>query len=383
MPEKLIKIDPTWYNKRGGRHTEIIQHEMKIQDALKKSAKKNIKRDKRPSVDFILQEIDLAGVNKYILRDYKDHEVKSYNAEKQKMELIKHMFVKYPMPYFMYGGFFKTTSRREYFENRRTAFRQWFVQIAQGASAQKLLKDILTKREVVLFLTKSRNDFTIVENMWLAKLVAIGIPQATASKLIERIYLSRYPDDPDGKLMELAFFFLHYYRDMDKDTFNQLVDFSLAKLGEPDFRFKGRTLNSMVKLSNDWHIHVHKGRIDRNMEWESCGIRTWKHQDNVSTFTIQELLSNKELFKEGNKQHHCVYSYTDACVGGRSRIFSLRRVHDTSGEELTRVTIEINPNERTIVQVRGRMNKSPEDYEWTVIRLWAGEKGLRVKTRWF
>jgi hypothetical protein len=101
-----------------------------------------------------------------------------------------------------------------------------------------------------------------------------------------------------------------------------------------------------------------------------------------------ELRNNRELLNEGRKQKHCVYSYVQWCMAGRSAIFSLRgyskRVAGYTPEgqilwekenELTRVTIEVN-HQRAVVQVRGPLNRQPFQEEKYILRLWAGEKGL-------
>lgn len=49
--------------------------------------------------------------------------------------------------------------------------------------------------------------------------------------------------------------------------------------------------------------------------------------------------------------HHCVYSYDGRCVAGASAIVSLR----LNGK--ARVTIEVSPASKRIVQARGTCNR--------------------------
>ena len=45
--------------------------------------------------------------------------------------------------------------------------------------------------------------------------------------------------------------------------------------------------------------------------------------------------------------------------------------------EQTRVTLEVN-SQHSIVQVRGVLNRPATDEEKGILRLWAGEKGIRI-----
>lgn len=116
----------------------------------------------------------------------------------------------------------------------------------------------------------------------------------------------------------------------------------------------------------------------------------WEREERDCIWTVVELRNNKAMINEGRKQKHCVYSYVQWCVEGRSTIFSLRgyskqaagyteegKVRWDYAQEQTRVTIEVN-NQGAIVQVRGLLNRSPNDEEKRILRHWAVENGLRT-----
>ena len=119
-------------------------------------------------------------------------------------------------------------------------------------------------------------------------------------------------------------------------------------------------------------------------------VPDWEFEAKNLIWTVVELRNNRELINEGRKRKHCVYSYVHWCKVGRSAIFSLRGtrkivsgytdegqpIWDKSLEQ-TRITLEVNP-QSAIVQVRGVLNRLATDEERGVVRLWAGEKGIRI-----
>jgi hypothetical protein len=80
---------------------------------------------------------------------------------------------------------------------------------------------------------------------------------------------------------------------------------------------------------------------------------------------MRELLTEQELYAEGTAQRHCVAAYVNRCATGRSAIFQL------SCNGLRRLTIEVDPSRRLVVQVKARFNALPNEMEMHVVRQWA------------
>ena len=68
---------------------------------------------------------------------------------------------------------------------------------------------------------------------------------------------------------------------------------------------------------------------------------------------------------------NCVATYADACLAGRSSIWSLR-VENARGRHAV-MTLEVDERGRQVVQARRRCNALPkeEDCEWGIVRRWA------------
>jgi len=401
------------------RQLQKQQHEARILSVLAGSSKqleiaKREKKRKKLSTDELLTMIDTGGLTDRKLRPAETYVPASHNVDRQVTGLINHLFVKYPVPSFLYAAFRCRSHERaqvrqqarqqlvvgarhieqeevDRFEDRRPLYRKWFVALAQGESFPKLVKGIMTSREACMFLKAPANQ-AIHENVWWARLSVAGISPSASKKLIDRIFSTCWIDDRDERLSEVIHFYAKFHQDMDKATFGEITDFVNWKLAnEPAFRMKGRTLGSVVKLTNEWHHLIQKAKLGEKVEWDGFNTFPWHHESPQEFCDIIELRTNNELMNEGSKQNHCVYSYVAYCKAGRCSIFSMRRYVKTNArsekagrtarersEEISRVTIEVT-YDRQIVQVRGPMNRSATIEERQILKLWAGEKGFRFK----
>ena len=376
------------------RKAEELRRERRLLDALagrKKELEKSKleRRQKKKCVGDLLCRVNLHGIEGAALRPAWTYVPRSYNLDRQIAGLVNHMYVRYPVPGFLYRCCRKGTG--DPFECMHDMYRMWLVCLAQGGSFPKLVKCVMTSREAYVFLGAPAGNL-IHENVWWAKMRVAGIPTGTAEKLIERVFAHYFFDDPNGRLAEAIQFFARYCGEMDKVTFGEITDFIAWKLrNDRGFSLKGRTLSSVIKLTNEWQVLMQKAKLGHSVEWKGLSIPDWEFEAKDRIWTVQELRNNRELMNEGRKQKHCVYSYVHWCVAGRSAIFSLRSyrkivkdytevgmvVWDKSLEQ-TRITIEVNSS-RVIVQVRGPLNSPPTDEERKALRLWAGEKGLILR----
>jgi hypothetical protein len=84
--------------------------------------------------------------------------------------------------------------------------------------------------------------------------------------------------------------------------------------------------------------------------------------------------------KEGRVMHHCVYTYTHACVLGKTAIWSMT-LQEGKGDKSNLLTLEVSISTNTIVQIRGKCNRMPTDVEMKVINRWADKEGLGI-SKW-
>ena len=74
---------------------------------------------------------------------------------------------------------------------------------------------------------------------------------------------------------------------------------------------------------------------------------------------------------------HCVFSYSVKIEAGTTSIWSLRL-----GPERM-LTVEVTNTTREIVQFRGKLNRSATASEIAILRIWAAQNGLKMRTRWW
>lgn len=93
-------------------------------------------------------------------------------------------------------------------------------------------------------------------------------------------------------------------------------------------------------------------------------------------YTLSELRSLRELFEEGQRMQHCVFTYGAAARAGTASIWSLRLTH--AGREISRVTVRIAPTERALVEARRRCNHAIQPHERELLQSWAKSQGLSL-----
>jgi len=375
------------------------EREAKILHALvcrKKSLAeaKRENRRKKKSITDLLPRLALKGISAYILRPAETYIPKSHNLDKQIIGLLNHLFVRYPVPYFMYQVCLANTAsiqgRGVSDKDAHAAeYKLWFITLAQGGSFPKAVKGIMTSREAYAFLSAPCQN-EIHENVWWARMKVAGIPEAMIGSLIERVFTNHSIKDSSGRLAEVIQFYVREHQALSRNSFDEVTDLLAYKLrNDCEFRMKGRTASSVVKLSNEWHLLMQRAKLGRHIQWQGLQIADWCFEDKAEVWEVAELRDNKELVNEGRKQKHCVYSYVHRCVEGRSHIFSMRVYrkfaagYDAEGKtiwdknfETRRVTIEVSSS-RTIVQVRGPLNRAPSSEEQVILRRWMGERGVQ------
>jgi len=129
-------------------------------------------------------------------------------------------------------------------------------------------------------------------------------------------------------------------------------------------------------------------------ELNHIGTARWSPMDEVRSFeilrvspagtpsrwTISEQCSHVRLLTEAAYMRHCVGRYWRRCSKGNSAVFSLSQypLEMEPGRMIPRLTIEVHPATRRVVQVRGRWNRPPDPFERNLIRIWAERNQLKV-----
>jgi hypothetical protein len=101
----------------------------------------------------------------------------------------------------------------------------------------------------------------------------------------------------------------------------------------------------------------------------------------LEVWHVREILDGKALADEGRAMGHCVYSYARLIAAGQCAIWTLTLRDDTG--HWRRLTIEVHPKPRTIVQARGRFNAKAQPRDLLALEQWAARNQLAIALgRW-
>lgn len=344
---------------------------------------------KRKDVFFLTRYLAEYPGGPNALRSRGDYVARTYNLGRQVTDLVDYLYVRYRVPTFLYRSMLSRKGIELVFgdgqrdpdfwrECSRPRFVRWFFLAAQGGSVAKDMADLLTKKEVHWFMQAPMEN-TIERNLFWAKCAAAGVPGPLCQFLTDAVGSPNQQKALGERMGDLVRFYANECGHMRQNDLREITDFVRAMIEEPGFSFKGRTFGSMVKLSNDWHRYTYSAKVTIYRSWTSA-FGLWEHRLKGAVVRATELTNNRALADEGKRQRHCVFSYASACGQGYSRIVSMRWMVPAANalgvEELNRLTLEIHPRDRAIVQIRGRQNRGATDEEMKIIRLWAGEHGL-------
>ncbi len=134
--------------------------------------------------------------------------------------------------------------------------------------------------------------------------------------------------------------------------------------------FDGRPIPRMLELSREWHRR--REAIDRAIETAEPAV-AWTPglpDAEFGSLSVKVLANAGELRKEGAEGDdpdgveglgHCVGSYAQSCLEGRSRIVSIRRrvAGGTSPVRLSTAQLVLEDGRPVVLQHRGRSNTEP------------------------
>lgn len=373
-----------------GGKTKLILEERQAKEALFQSRinslTKNVKEKlniEKPLIDEVPAEL-----RELALRPYLDFTVKtkSSNREKQLLELVKHMYVKYPVSKVLEKAWVVNNQQTNQYQNNRQQpiyrnekfnFRKWYICVATGGSLYKEhCKEIMTKKEVHIFLT-CKMDLTLNQTLFFAVARAASASDGIAA----RIAKSKISEKPFNEFWIncTRFFAVHHPESINQ--LSDLTDFLDAKRLE-DNKFTvmgfGYTLKSLLDKMRDWHYALRRLKVLGSYSWEGFPIddhtfeKVNEHKK-IITWNFHQIKNTKELSAEGTAMHHCVFSYKDRCIKGSCSIWSLSS--EDMGVSKRRVTIEVNEYGR-IVQARGFANRSVKSDEKFIITEWSRKNNL-------
>jgi hypothetical protein len=337
---------------------------------------------------------------------------KSRNAVEQLHSLIRHLFAKYPVPEFLEKCFIKNE------------IEGIFLYITIGAG--KSLKSYDGYPTGMLFPNKAAQHlYTTPSNLELfpalrrAQILYMGGDDYIFNALMrsnvlrERIPVVRVNGVVSTLKEEFWLTVIKFFIDNKMIAPNKIAEiidyinktkfedqFVVGDNGvrqrvpapQPNFSMKNRNPQTLIDLSDEWHEQIARqnrinqriaginrySKVQKNFTWNGMRINNGTFSRAKKTkYKVIQLLSYYDLRDEGNAMRHCVASYANYCMNGKSAIFSVQEyIEDQFVERVA--TIEIKEN--NVVQVRGRYNRKPSDTVINVIKEWANHEFLGIST---
>ncbi len=356
---------------------QVALRAAKIEEVARSTA-----RPKRTQSTELLRFVAFGKCDPTVLRGPDTFRTRTYNLGRRTIELCRHLYVKYPVPLFLYRAILSPEGVAEALGGAKPSadegiYRDWFIAVAQGGSFAKVVASsatLLNRKEAHWFL-QAPNTNDIRTNLIWSRAAAAEVPLTGCDYLVNRLIQVDW-DLAAKRTPDLLRFYAKAWSTMRPRDRDEITDFVRQMLRNPEFSFKGRTYGSMVKLATQWHREAYRSRAFEFKSWTPVlGDYEFRVKEKLVRFI--ELVSNRAMADEGNRQRHCVFGYTQRCIDGATAIISLR-VSDPSGLEASRLTIEVSLGERRVEQVRGRMNRDATDHERKLVWMFVDEAGLRL-----
>lgn len=308
--------------------------------------------------------------------------------------LVAHLFVRYPVADFLYHAW-------QVRGDLRWRERDWFVQLAQGASWRDLqgLPRTISRRalhecarapedlsiaqglrwgqvlasgggpRLAREVVRSRMAHDMTHDAWWSRLIqkfaAAGETSARSYGLVADLFVEMFHQEQQGPverllalpMKELIAHAWKYWRDAAAALSVHLPEWQQRSVTHPECR---QQLSSLMRQC--WHP-----MIPRSLQ-RSYPVR-------MGVISLRELTSAAELIAEGREMRHCVARYASVCLRKGSSIFSLI-IHRAGEEE--RLTVEVCRETRKVKEIKGRWNRQPSPQAWTCLEQWTYESGCFV-----
>ncbi|EAQ77869.1 PcfJ domain-containing protein [Blastopirellula marina] len=333
----------------------------------------------------------LAAFGPHWVRPLESWKPKTRSARRQFISLLHHLLLRYgDMPAFLDRVWFTGHGGQSDKE------RLWYVQIGAGENFTRCNLPLpYTKRMAHHFLS-APNDATINEAIRWGQVIGLGGDDRLAQAIMGTRLANDFSQHPFWTTV-IQWFIRNPLEDMAQVgpvidyIYFQKFEVAYYYLGadqneagparQPNFTMKGRTPEALLRQVNRWHAGLDSTFAFDVPQWKPSGLpsfdwldKSWDGHD--QWWSIREVCTAKELVAEGRKMHHCVASYASTCVRGARSIW--RMEVESCGMHVKVLTLEVDPQTRTIVQARGKFNRLATDQEKDVLRRWASSVGLKL-----
>lgn len=324
--------------------------------------------------------------------------IKSHNTYRQFSSILRNLFCLYEMPDFMDKIWLQPNPRDI----------SWYFHMGKGLNI-RTAEDLpipFTKKMAHHFC-KAPSSYQINEAIRYGQVLSIGGNARLADCLRETRLCREFGTPNSETFWESVIRWFSVQAMFDYTNVGPIIDYvhnqrfvptteivdGIAERRpplEPNLTMNGRNPETLLRQVHEWHAQLNRARRGArynayqrqyaDLKWAKSTIRDFEFTEgqdkNKKTWRIQELLTSEELQDEGRQMSHCVSSYAYSCHEGRSTIWSMNK-QDRLGRT-RELTIEVSMADRKIVQIRGKMNKMPNDQQLIVINRWAQQARLSI-----
>jgi PcfJ-like protein len=331
----------------------------------------------------------LAGRHRSWIRPIERWRPGTHNPRRQFSSLARHLLAEYAVPIFMDSVWFEVQTPSA------AKHQEWFVLAAGGKSPRQFGLPIeFTKRMVHHFLNASA-DHTVETALRWSQVLGLGGSVRVAKAVLGSRIATAYKHD---EFWVTVIRWLIGHPMLDPRQIGPLIDYihhqrfepapgaapdEEPEPPEPNFSIKGRTPASLLRRMHGWHTDLRKQPEGDQITWHASGIDgfDWMEgtlvSENLRRWTIQEIVTWRDLRGEGGAMRHCVASYMHSCSTGRTSIWSLGLERNEQRRRRV-LTVEVAVDRRVICQARGKANRMPKEKEVNVLRRWAAREGLTL-----
>ena len=254
-----------------------------------------------------------------------------------------------------------------------------FFNILKGQSIRKQSLPFTLSRKAENIIINQKlvnNGTTIYEDIVIAEYLSKNVGYDFA--LIVSTLLTKNKDEND---YYIRIFISLYKKGLMAENIQETYDYMKAKqfFETNNKSFKTKILENILQDVIQYHeenLTFHSTSFNKIPDVKFAhNVKTKSLRFNGSVFQFIPLQTAKQLYIEGYKMSHCVYSYKDKCIYDGEVIYSLREKEKNNSKIL--LTIEVDNNKR-IVQIKGKYNRLAKPYEMEIIKLWAKKLGFSL-----
>ncbi|MFT7520614.1 MAG: hypothetical protein ACI9MC_002764 [Kiritimatiellia bacterium] len=288
---------------------------------------------------------------------------------RHRSDLIRVLLERYPLPCILRRAFEDGSGQPERFCLLASL-------IAGGGGLRQakqlgLVPDTTTKRVFAAFIG-GRVESSMAVAWRIAQARSVGLPTAVGA-LVSR----QERRQSRASIWHRDGYWLRTFRWIARQDLVTLdLDLIVGFLNDHQIDLAGRTAASVTRMAQSWwaeHTSNGHGPSVFAPGYESSGLLGLgtTHEG----WRIDEIITPLALWTEGQRMHHCVYSYRPALRSGRASIWSL------SQHGIPMLTVHVLRKRREVSEVRGQRNRRPTDIERRVLEAWAASNALTARFR--